>query len=222
MLIKLCHVMCVNMLVCSVSSKLSTYTECCHALAETPRCCSLFLDLLGKHSRKQVNLAQVYVHCPHALRYTLKQAHTHTHTHIRKHICCMFCFLLSSKTWAVVYEGVCVCVCVCVCVSVCVCVCVFLFILFQYRHFRCSSLSFLLALRVMRSCAPKLIKNKHSSHCVLGIINTDPHTLCASHRDILSSRLQRSLSAPHFFIHYKRNKGVVENLFKPSDKIKLT
>ncbi|XP_052390652.1 LOW QUALITY PROTEIN: armadillo repeat-containing protein 2-like [Carassius gibelio] len=34
-------------------SKLSTYTECCHALAETPSCCSLFLDLLGKYSRKQ-------------------------------------------------------------------------------------------------------------------------------------------------------------------------
>ncbi|KAI2652055.1 Armadillo repeat-containing protein 2 [Labeo rohita] len=42
---------CVN--VARIFSKLSTYTECCHALAETPRCCSLFLDLLGKHSRKQ-------------------------------------------------------------------------------------------------------------------------------------------------------------------------
>ncbi|XP_043075220.1 armadillo repeat-containing protein 2 isoform X2 [Puntigrus tetrazona] len=39
--------------VARIFSKLSTYTECCHALAETPRCCSLFLDLLGKHSRKQ-------------------------------------------------------------------------------------------------------------------------------------------------------------------------
>ncbi|XDV42327.1 hypothetical protein PO909_011007 [Leuciscus waleckii] len=42
---------CIN--VARIFSKLSTYTECCHALAETPRCCSLFLDLLGKHSRKQ-------------------------------------------------------------------------------------------------------------------------------------------------------------------------
>ncbi|XP_042633825.1 armadillo repeat-containing protein 2-like isoform X2 [Cyprinus carpio] len=42
---------CIN--VARIFSKLSTYTECCHALAETPRCCSLFLDLLGKYSRKQ-------------------------------------------------------------------------------------------------------------------------------------------------------------------------
>ncbi|XP_683582.4 armadillo repeat-containing protein 2 [Danio rerio] len=42
---------CIN--VARIFSKLSTYTECCHALAETPRCCSLFLELLGKHSRKQ-------------------------------------------------------------------------------------------------------------------------------------------------------------------------
>ncbi|XP_056620116.1 armadillo repeat-containing protein 2 isoform X2 [Triplophysa dalaica] len=42
---------CIN--VARIFSKLSTYTECCYALAETPRCCSLFLDLLGKHSRKQ-------------------------------------------------------------------------------------------------------------------------------------------------------------------------
>ncbi|XP_067240117.1 armadillo repeat-containing protein 2 isoform X1 [Chanodichthys erythropterus] len=42
---------CIN--VARIFSKLSTYNECCHALAETPRCCSLFLDLLGKHSRKQ-------------------------------------------------------------------------------------------------------------------------------------------------------------------------
>ncbi|KAA0708520.1 Armadillo repeat-containing protein 2 [Triplophysa tibetana] len=42
---------CIN--VARIFSKLSTYTECCYALAETPHCCSLFLDLLGKHSRKQ-------------------------------------------------------------------------------------------------------------------------------------------------------------------------
>uniref|UniRef100_A0A671NV42 Armadillo repeat-containing protein 2-like n=1 Tax=Sinocyclocheilus anshuiensis TaxID=1608454 RepID=A0A671NV42_9TELE len=42
---------CIN--VARIFSKLSTYTECCHALAETPRCCGLFLDLLSKHSRKQ-------------------------------------------------------------------------------------------------------------------------------------------------------------------------
>ncbi|XP_051501667.1 armadillo repeat-containing protein 2 isoform X1 [Myxocyprinus asiaticus] len=42
---------CIN--VARIFSKLSTYTECCYALAETPRCCSLFLDLLGKHSKKQ-------------------------------------------------------------------------------------------------------------------------------------------------------------------------
>ncbi|KAK7150199.1 hypothetical protein R3I93_011455 [Phoxinus phoxinus] len=42
---------CIN--VARIFSKLSTYTECCHALAETPRCCKLFLELLGKHSRKQ-------------------------------------------------------------------------------------------------------------------------------------------------------------------------
>ncbi|XP_073709260.1 armadillo repeat-containing protein 2 [Garra rufa] len=42
---------CIN--VARIFSKLSTYTECCHALAETPRCCRLFWDLLGKHSRKQ-------------------------------------------------------------------------------------------------------------------------------------------------------------------------
>uniref|UniRef100_A0A673JTA3 Armadillo repeat containing 2 n=1 Tax=Sinocyclocheilus rhinocerous TaxID=307959 RepID=A0A673JTA3_9TELE len=42
---------CIN--VARIFSKLSTYTECCHALAETPHCCSLFLDLLGKYSRKQ-------------------------------------------------------------------------------------------------------------------------------------------------------------------------
>ncbi|XP_067273748.1 armadillo repeat-containing protein 2 isoform X3 [Pseudorasbora parva] len=42
---------CINL--ARIFSKLSTYTECCHALAEMPRCCSLFLDLLGKHSRKQ-------------------------------------------------------------------------------------------------------------------------------------------------------------------------
>lgn len=42
---------CIN--VARIFSKLSTYTECCYALAETPRCCSLFLDLLGKHSQKQ-------------------------------------------------------------------------------------------------------------------------------------------------------------------------
>uniref|UniRef100_A0A8C1C196 Armadillo repeat containing 2 n=1 Tax=Cyprinus carpio carpio TaxID=630221 RepID=A0A8C1C196_CYPCA len=42
---------CIN--VARIFSKLSTYTECCHALAESPRCCSVFLDLLSKHSRKQ-------------------------------------------------------------------------------------------------------------------------------------------------------------------------
>ncbi|KAI7799789.1 putative armadillo repeat-containing protein 2 [Triplophysa rosa] len=42
---------CIN--VARIFSKLSTYTECCYALAETPHCCILFLDLLGKHSRKQ-------------------------------------------------------------------------------------------------------------------------------------------------------------------------
>lgn len=109
---------CVWMCLCSVSSKLSTYTECCHALAETPRCCSLFLDLLGKYSRKQVNLAQVYVQCRHTLRHPVKQ------THACKYIGCMFRFLLSSGTWAMVYEGV----------------CVFLFILFWYRQFMFFSL----------------------------------------------------------------------------------
>ncbi|XP_026146586.1 armadillo repeat-containing protein 2 isoform X1 [Carassius auratus] len=42
---------CIN--VARIFSKLSTYTECCHALAESPRCCSIFLDLLSKHSGKQ-------------------------------------------------------------------------------------------------------------------------------------------------------------------------
>ncbi|TRY99194.1 hypothetical protein DNTS_001991 [Danionella cerebrum] len=42
---------CLN--VARIFSKLSTYTECCHALAETRHCCGLFLELLAKHSRKQ-------------------------------------------------------------------------------------------------------------------------------------------------------------------------
>nr|XP_055041919.1 armadillo repeat-containing protein 2 isoform X2 [Misgurnus anguillicaudatus] len=42
---------CIN--VARIFSKLSTYTECCYALAETPQCFGLFSDLLSKHSRKQ-------------------------------------------------------------------------------------------------------------------------------------------------------------------------
>lgn len=74
--LKSCHLMCEIMLtcICLVSSKLSTYTECCYALAETPRCCSLFLDLLGKHSRKQVSRS----FDTHMDVYTLKKTHART------------------------------------------------------------------------------------------------------------------------------------------------
>ncbi|XP_026871333.2 armadillo repeat-containing protein 2 isoform X2 [Electrophorus electricus] len=42
---------CLN--VARIFSKLSSYAECCSALAETPLCYRLFLDILSKHSRKQ-------------------------------------------------------------------------------------------------------------------------------------------------------------------------
>ncbi|XP_030626701.1 armadillo repeat-containing protein 2 [Chanos chanos] len=42
---------CIN--VARIFSKLSSYTECCHALAETPSCYRLFLYLLVKYNRKQ-------------------------------------------------------------------------------------------------------------------------------------------------------------------------
>ncbi|XP_072535074.1 armadillo repeat-containing protein 2 isoform X4 [Salminus brasiliensis] len=42
---------CLN--VARIFSKLSSYAGCCYALAETPCCYRLFLDLLSKHSRKQ-------------------------------------------------------------------------------------------------------------------------------------------------------------------------
>ncbi|KAK1804806.1 hypothetical protein P4O66_003648 [Electrophorus voltai] len=42
---------CLN--VARIFSKLSSYAECCSALAETPLCYRLFLDMLSKHSRKQ-------------------------------------------------------------------------------------------------------------------------------------------------------------------------
>ncbi|XP_041950465.1 armadillo repeat-containing protein 2 [Alosa sapidissima] len=39
--------------VARIFSKLSSYNECCLALAEIPQCCRIFIDLLGKHSKKQ-------------------------------------------------------------------------------------------------------------------------------------------------------------------------
>ncbi|XP_063078202.1 armadillo repeat-containing protein 2 [Engraulis encrasicolus] len=39
--------------VARIFSKLSSYNECCLVLAEIPGCCRIFIDLLGKHSKKQ-------------------------------------------------------------------------------------------------------------------------------------------------------------------------
>uniref|UniRef100_A0A6Q2YMV7 Armadillo repeat containing 2 n=1 Tax=Esox lucius TaxID=8010 RepID=A0A6Q2YMV7_ESOLU len=39
--------------VARVFSKLSSYTDCCLALAQIPGCCSLFIEMLSKHQRKQ-------------------------------------------------------------------------------------------------------------------------------------------------------------------------
>lgn len=39
--------------VARIFSKLSSYNDCCLVLAEIPQCSRIFIDLLGKHSRKQ-------------------------------------------------------------------------------------------------------------------------------------------------------------------------
>lgn len=103
--------------------------------------------------------------------YTVKKMHMY------RHIGRVFRFLPLNETWAIVRK---VCVC-CMCFSG-------LFISVQLVQIL-FSLGCLLALRVMRSCALNLVKNKHSSLCVLGIINTVPPTPCTLHRDIVSSRL---------------------------------
>ena len=94
---------CYLLSLCLSSSKLSSYSECCLVLAQTPGCYTLFIELLSKHQWKQVS--------PVCVLWYRKQISLFTPSVYTVHRLSLFTlsklFMYSKSQY--IYSSVCVC-----------------------------------------------------------------------------------------------------------------